>query len=83
MMDKGQMYILYGALGSFWVFFDAPRNKASRWWSVGILILPLITPAYFFKTRPKGQDWKLIGIWLLGFFIFHTIGMAFNILSRK
>ena len=65
-------YFLYSLLVSIWIFTDAPIHKASRWWSIGAFILPLLVPYYFIKTRPQGKYWKYIGIWLLGFSLFYV-----------
>jgi hypothetical protein len=67
-------YGIYSLLVSVWIFRDAPHFNVSRWWALGALILPLVTPFYFKKTRPSNLS-KCIGIWLLGFFIFHVIGV--------
>lgn len=67
-------YVLYALLVSMWIFRDAPLQNISRWWALGTLIFPFLVPYYFVKTRPIKRYWKYIGLWVLGFFIFHVIG---------
>jgi hypothetical protein len=71
-------YFLYALLVGLWVLFDAPLHDKSRWWALGVFVLPLITPYYFVKTRPMGKYWKYIGLWILGFFIFHALSVVFR-----
>ncbi|MGB4207163.1 MAG: hypothetical protein WBJ43_04155, partial [Smithellaceae bacterium] len=59
---------------SIWILKDAPLQNVSRWWALGALILPFLVPYYLIKTRPLNKYWKLIGLWLLGFFVIHAIG---------
>lgn len=66
-------YALYTILVSIWILKDAPLQNVSRWWALGALI-PFLVPYYFLKTRPLKRYWKYIGLWLLGFFVFHAIG---------
>jgi hypothetical protein len=65
-------YLIYGLLIAGWVFTDAPIRNRSRWWAIAVLVLPLLTPYYFVKTRPSNKYWKLIGIWVAGFLVFYT-----------
>jgi hypothetical protein len=69
-------YFLYSLFVSIWIFTGAPIHKASRWWSIGAFILPLLVPYYFIKTRPQ-KYWKCIGIWLLGFIVFNAAESVF------
>jgi len=66
-------YILYSLLLSAWIFIDAPIHNRSRWWALGIFILPILTPYYFVKTRPSNKYWKSIGLWALGFAVFTAV----------
>jgi hypothetical protein len=70
-------YFLYSLLVSVWIFTDAPLYNRSRWWALFTFILPFLTPYYFIKTRPANKYWKYIGLWLLGFLIFHAVEVAF------
>ncbi len=72
----GLFYSVYVLIVAAWVFYDAPTFERSRWWALGVFAVPFITPIYFVKTRPAGKYWKLVGLWLAGFFVFHTIGTA-------
>ena len=67
-------YALYSIFVSIWILKDAPLQNVSRWWALGTIILPLLVPYYFIKTRPLNRYWKLIGLWILGFFVIHAIG---------
>lgn len=67
-------YSLYSIFVSIWILKDAPLRGVSRWWALGALILPLLVPYYFIKTRPLNRYWKLIALWLLGFLLVHAIG---------
>jgi hypothetical protein len=67
-------YVLYSIFVSIWILKDAPLQNVSRWWALGALILPFLVPYYLIKTRPLNKYWKLIGLWLLGFFVIHAIG---------
>jgi len=67
-------YVLYSIFVSIWILKDAPLQNVSRWWALGALILPFPVPYYLIKTRPLNKYWKLIGLWLLGFFVIHAIG---------
>jgi len=69
-------YVLYSLLVSMWVFKDAPLHGRSRWWALFVFFLPILSPYYFVKTRPANKYWKYIGLWLLGFLIFHAIEVA-------
>lgn len=75
-------YFLYALLIAIWVFVDARKNNLSRWWALGVLILPIATPWYFIKARPSGKYWKNIGMWLLGFFVFHMAGPIFRAIAN-
>ena len=63
-------YLIYGMLVAGWVITDAPIHNRSRWWALGIFILPFLAPYYFIKTRTSNNYWKLIGIWIVGFMVF-------------
>jgi len=67
--------LLYDLLVSVWIYTDTPLYNRSRWWAFATFILPLLVPYYVVKTRPY-RYWKLIGLWLLGFFIAYIIGTA-------
>ena len=67
-------YALFSIFVSFWILKDAPLQNVSRWWALGTLISPFLVPYYFIKTRPLNRYWKLIGLWLLGFFVIYAIG---------
>jgi hypothetical protein len=67
-------YGLYCILVSIWIFKDAPLQNASRWWSLGSLFFPFLVPYYFIKTRPLNKYWRLIGLWLFGFFVATGVG---------
>ncbi|MCX5830569.1 MAG: hypothetical protein NT140_01515 [Deltaproteobacteria bacterium] len=69
-------YGLYCIFVSIWILIDTPLQKVSRWWAFGVLIMPLLVPYYFIKTRPVQKYRKYIGLWLLGFLVFHFIGTA-------
>ena len=69
-------YGIYSLLVALWVLKDASLRNLSRWWALGIFVLPFLFPYYILRTRPSNLYWKQIGLWLFGFFIFHTIGIA-------
>jgi hypothetical protein len=71
-------YGIYSLLVALWVLKDASFRNMSRWWALGIFLLPILFPYYIVKTRQSNLYWKHISLWLLGFFIFHTIGIAIN-----
>ncbi len=71
-------YGIYSLLVALWVLKDAPFRNISKWWALGIFVLPILFPYYIVRTRPSNLYWKHIGLWLVGFFIFHTIGIAIN-----
>jgi hypothetical protein len=71
-------YGVYSLLVAIWVFKDAPQRNVSRWWALGTFILPLLVPYYIVKTRSSKSYWKYIGLWLVGFFVFHALGTAMH-----
>lgn len=62
-------YFLYSLLVSAWIFTDAPLHNHSRWWALGVFIIPIIIVYYFVKTRPAAEYWKCIGLWIIGFVV--------------
>jgi hypothetical protein len=61
---------------ALWVLKDAPQRNLSRLWALGMFILPILFPYYIVRIRPSKTYWKYIGLWLFGFFVFHTLGVA-------
>jgi hypothetical protein len=71
------MLMAYSIIVAMWVYNDAKSNQVPKWWALGVLVLPILTPWYFAKARHHRSYWKLMGWWCAGFVLFQVVGTTF------